>query len=111
MRSPAQISAPEISIRSEAEVWANSRIFAPGREMRRACSTRPLAPVARMTASAPRPAVARGGPVRKRDRADRRQKRQNVPKELRRNPMVSVAERWRRSFHQHSEDQSDGPLA
>ena len=42
MRSPTQMSAPEISMRSAAEVCANSRIFAPGREIFRCLIHQPL---------------------------------------------------------------------
>src|SRR5437667_1162803 len=57
-RSPTQMEAPDSSIRSVSEVCANSKIRAPARDHRTACSTNPGADAARMTRSAPRPSVS-----------------------------------------------------
>ncbi len=58
MRSPTQMEEPDSSIRSLSEVCANSKMRAPARDHRTACSTKPGAEAARMTRSAPRPPVS-----------------------------------------------------
>ena len=96
------------------EVWAKSRIRAPGREHATACSTIPGADAATMTRSAPRPSVrclhhpgnvGRAGIegfVGAEARATARS----------RSGMVSVATtRAPRAAAQHGEDQADGALS
>ena len=97
-----------------AEVCANSRIRAPGREQRTACSTMPGAEAATITRSAPRPSVMRL--TRSRPTSASRGSKASLRAELAAPArgalaMVSVAiTRAPVRAHQHGEDQADRAL-